>query len=77
MEKQISAVDFLIKEFSDILGAIETTPMQNLLMVDGIKQAKEMFELQITRAYSTGGYDERDNPTREAHEYFEEVFKTE
>jgi hypothetical protein len=40
--KQQTAVNFLIKEFSDILGPIETKPMQNLLMMDAMKRAKEM-----------------------------------
>lgn len=80
MEKQISAVDFLIKEFSDIMGVIETTPMQNLLMVDGLTQAKELFELQIGKAFCAG-YDycqdrhieEQDNDFE--IDYFEQNFK--
>ncbi len=37
-----TAVEFLIKEFSDILGPLDTKPMQDLLMVDAIKIAKLM-----------------------------------
>ena len=42
----MTAVEFLIKEFSDILGPIETTVMGDLLLVDAIKKAKEMEEQQ-------------------------------
>lgn len=82
MEKQISAVDFLVKEFSDILGAIETNSMQNLLMVDGVKQAKELFELQIGKAFCAGYEYCQDRHIEEQDDdfeidYFEEEFKTE
>lgn len=77
MEK--TAVDFLVEQLNEIMGLTsfvfdcDEDYKENIL--SSIKQAKELFEQQITRAYSTGGYDERDNPTREAHEYFEQNFK--
>ena len=37
-----TAVEYLVKELSDILGSIDIQPMQNLLMTDAIKKAKEM-----------------------------------
>lgn len=37
-----TAVDYLIKEFSDILGKLKTDPMQDLLLVDAINKAKAM-----------------------------------
>ncbi len=40
METQ--AVDYLVKEFSEILGKIETTPMQDLLMLDAVNRAKKI-----------------------------------
>ena len=43
----MTAVEFLIKEFSEILGKIKTQPMEDLLLVDAIKQAKEMEKQQI------------------------------
>jgi hypothetical protein len=57
---QQTAVDFLIKEFSDILGPLDTKPMQDLLLMAAIKQAKEMFQQQIEAAYKNGDavYDE-------------------
>jgi hypothetical protein len=41
MKKQ-TAVEFLIKEFSDIIGPLDTKPMQDLLMMDAMKMAKAM-----------------------------------
>ena len=37
-----TSVEFLIKEFSDILGPLDTKPMQDLLMMDAMKMAKAM-----------------------------------
>jgi hypothetical protein len=37
-----TAVEFLIKEFSDIIGPLDTKPMQDLLMMDAMKMAKAM-----------------------------------
>lgn len=45
MGKQ-TAVEWLIKEFSEILGPLETKPMQDLLMMDAMKRAKQMEEQQ-------------------------------
>jgi hypothetical protein len=52
--KNKTAVEFLIKEFSDILGPLDTKPMQDLLMMDAIKQAKEMEKEQIMDADAAG-----------------------
>jgi hypothetical protein len=51
MENKQTAVDFLIKEFSDILGPLETKPMQDLLMMAAMKQAKEMEKEQMVNAF--------------------------
>jgi hypothetical protein len=53
-EQQKTAVDFLVKEFSEILGPLKTEPMQDMLMVDAIKKAKEIFRQQIEDAYLKG-----------------------
>jgi hypothetical protein len=42
-----TAVEYLVKEFSDILGPLDIKPMQDLLLVDAIKRAKEMEEQQM------------------------------
>lgn len=49
-----TAVDYLIKEFSDILGKLKTEPMQDLLLVDAINKAKTMEIEQIKDAYGDG-----------------------
>jgi hypothetical protein len=46
MSKQ-TAVDYLVKELSAILGPLETKPMQDLLMVDAINKAKQMEKEQL------------------------------
>ena len=45
-----TAVDYLIKEVSAILGQLKTEPMQDLLLVDAINKANKMFEQQIIDA---------------------------
>lgn len=70
MEK--TAVDYLIKEFSEILGRINTTPMQDLLMVDAINKAKEMEKEQIMGAYNEGIWERKQN---EGEQYYNETFK--
>jgi hypothetical protein len=52
--KKETAVEYLTKEFSDILGPLDTKPMQDLLLVDAIKRAKEMEKQQIIDAYERG-----------------------
>ena len=41
-----TAVEWLVKEFSEILGPLKTKPMQDLLIVDAINQAKQMEKEQ-------------------------------
>lgn len=53
MEKQ-TAVEWLVKEISEILGPLNTKPMQDLLIVDAINQAKAMEKEQIIKARNNG-----------------------
>lgn len=41
------------------------------------EQAKEMEKKQIINAYYTGNDDVKDNPNREADQYYNETFKVE
>lgn len=86
MEKKTSSVEYLVKEISEILGKIQTTPMQDLLLIDAIKQAKKMQEQQIKEAYNQGYRDvEIDcfhvsvhsifDITGNAQQYYNETFK--
>jgi hypothetical protein len=57
MENELNkqtAVNYLIKEFSDILGKLKTEPMQDLLLVDAINKALQMEKEQIKSAYLKG-----------------------
>jgi hypothetical protein len=56
MENKQTAVEYLVKEFSAILGPIKTEAMQDLLLVDAIEQAKQMEREQQyeTKAYWFG-----------------------
>jgi hypothetical protein len=49
-----TAVEFLVKEFSDILGTLDIKPMQDLLLVDVIKRAKKMENKQLKEMYLKG-----------------------
>jgi hypothetical protein len=52
--KNQTAIEFLIKQFSEILGPLGTKPMQDLLMMDAIKKAKEMETEQIKDSHKHG-----------------------
>ena len=76
-----TAVEFLVKEFSDMLGPLDIKPMQDLLLVDAIKRAKEMEKEQIIEAFAKGSNEESDyhgfqfiTPDK-AIEYYNETFK--
>ena len=75
MSKQ-TAVNFLIKEFSDILGPLETKPMQDLLLMDAMKKAKEMEKEQIKIAYVKGQSDcEIFTMESESEQYYNETYE--
>jgi soluble P-type ATPase len=77
MKKQTS-VDFLIEEFSAILGKVNFTAMQGLLLKDAVEKAKEMHEAEVMEAHG----DERDYLsdsgnfiTISAQQYYNENYK--
>lgn len=49
-----TSVQFLIKEFSDILGPLDNTSMQNLLIMDAMKRAKIMEKEQNEYFFDCG-----------------------
>jgi hypothetical protein len=69
-----TAVEYLVKEFSDILGPLDIKPMQDLLLVDAIKRANEMFEQQIEDAFYQTELDEFGDEV-EFGQYYNETFK--
>jgi hypothetical protein len=66
-----TAVDFLIKEFSEILDPLETKPMQDLLMMAAMKQAKAMEKEQIEDAWYAG---DEDGAIHEFEQYYEQTY---
>ncbi len=67
-----TAVEYLIKEFSDILGKIQTETFQDLLIVYAIEKAKEIEKQQIIDAWEDG---QNSFPTINAKQYYKETFK--
>jgi multisubunit Na+/H+ antiporter MnhG subunit len=55
--KSMTAIEWLVKEISAILGPLQTKPMTDLLLVDAIHKAKEMEEKQKRDSYDKGHYD--------------------
>jgi hypothetical protein len=53
MEEQ-TAVEFLVEEFSAIIGKMDFTAMQGLLMKDAIEKAKEMEKEQKMDSFNNG-----------------------
>lgn len=47
MENKQTAVDFFLKEMSDIIGIVNTDAFQNLLMVEAYNKAKQMEAMQL------------------------------
>jgi hypothetical protein len=72
--KNQTAVEYLTKEFSEILGKVTTTPLQDLLLVDAITIAKEKEKQQIIDAYWDGGQDIPLTENR-CEQYYNETFK--
>ena len=74
MSKQTS-VDFLLKEFSEILRNVNFTVMQGLLLKDAVEEARDMHEVEIIQAYNDG------NPTcyqdKDGQQYYNETYKKE
>ena len=49
MENKQTAVDYLLKEISEILGEISTHGLQNLLLIDAYNKAKAMEKEQMIK----------------------------
>lgn len=79
MSKQ-TAVDYLLQEFSEIIGRVNFTVTQDLFIRDAIIKAKEIEKQQIIDAFGVGCHVES---TRLIHyddmaeQYYNETFKKE
>jgi hypothetical protein len=69
-----TAVEYLLKELSAILGALKTEPMQDLLLVDAIKQAKEIEKYQIIDAFEEGISDEASQQNTTPQQYYHKKY---
>jgi hypothetical protein len=76
MSKQTS-VDFLIEEFSAILGKVNFTAMQGLLLKDAVEEAREMHEGQIIDAFKEGNLYHGWALKHEPEQYYNETYKKE
>ena len=74
MSKQ-TAVEFLIEEFSAILGKINFTAIQGLLLKDAVEKAKEIEKKQITEAFKEGNLYHGWALKHEPEQYYNETYK--
>ena len=65
-----TAVEYLTKEFSDMIGKINLSGMQELLLMDAITKAKELEKKQIKDAYEQG-----DIQLVNAEDYYTQTYK--
>ena len=49
-----TAVEYLLQEFSEIIGRVNFTVTQDLFIRDAVIKAKEMEKEQIKQAYNDG-----------------------
>ena len=73
MSKQ-TAVEYLLQEFSEIIGRVNFTVTQDLFIRDAIIKAKEMEKEQHETTFNEA-LDEYSN--RSFEEYYNETFKNE
>lgn len=72
-----TAVEYLVKEFSNILGKIQTETLQDsIFLINAIEQAKEMEKQQIFDAHNNG-HNYYEEIGIDAEQYYNETFKKE
>jgi len=75
MANKKTAVDFFLKEMSDIIGIVNTDAFQNLLMIDAYNKAKQMEKEQIVESHLQGLYSAiKMKGERQSEEYYTENF---
>jgi hypothetical protein len=73
-----TAVEYLLQEFSEIIGRVNFTVTQDLFIRDAVIKAKEMEKEQIMQSYNDGKaavINIKNNMSLE--EYFNETYKNE
>jgi hypothetical protein len=71
--KEQTSIEYLIKEFSEILGPIETKPMQDLLLMDAMKKAKAMHK-EETCQFVSDYLDDAADYGMTAEEYYDQIY---
>lgn len=74
--KELTAVEYLINELSDIIGPIEATISGELLLAGAIERAKEKGKEQLKDAYDAGVWDVGCKAPN-FDEYYKRTFKSE
>ena len=76
MSKQ-SSVDFIIKEFSDILGQLKTQPIQDLLLLDAVQKAKEMHKEEIVEHHTwlLSGVMNEESARKDGEDYYNQKYE--
>ena len=70
-----TAVEYLLEEFSAIIGKVNFTVTQDLFIRDAVIKAKEMEKEQIIEAFEDGN--EQGFICKEGIEYYNETYKNE
>lgn len=73
MKKQ-TAVEYLLQEFSEIIGRVNFTVTQDLFIRDAIIKAKEMEKEQIINAFKEGNLYHGWALKHEPEQYYNETF---
>jgi hypothetical protein len=76
-----TAVEYLLEEFSAIIGRVNFTVTQDLFIRDAVIKAKEMEKEQIIKAYKDGRSDLASNFHKSLNmsleQYYNETYKNE
>ena len=72
-----TAVEYLLEEFSAIIGRVNFTVTQDLFIRDAVIKAKEMEKEQIIDAFKEGNLYHGWALKHEPEQYYNETFKKE
>jgi hypothetical protein len=72
-----TAVEYLLEEFSAIIGRVNFTVTQDLFIRDAVIKAKEMEKEQIINAFKEGNLYHGWALKHEPEQYYNETFKNE
>jgi predicted phosphodiesterase len=73
MSKQ-SAVRFLVREIKDIVGIVDTTYKQKILILNAIQKAQKMEREQIIDAWNSCGESIMTEEFDNAEQYYEQTY---